>query len=79
VRVRKFGPGTIFGELAAYLGQCRTATVVAESECVTYRIAADAVEGITVGDLETRALYHEMMARLMANRIVQMDRVLARH
>ena len=53
LRVRKQSPGSIVGEIAAYLGVPRTADVVAESEAVS---STSLLEGFDGGEVASQPL-----------------------
>lgn len=65
-RIRSMGPGTIFGEVGAYLDAPRTATVVAEEPCVVLRVAIEQLERTSPA---TAIAFHRMVASTMAQRL----------
>ena len=66
-RVKKFLPGSIIGELSGYTAEgTRTASVVAESDCVLYYVNPES--------LEDDAVVHELVARALGIRIDYMNR-----
>lgn len=72
-RIRSMGPGTIVGEVGAYLGAPRTVSVVAEEPCVVYRLALDHLEGASP---ETAVAVHQMFASVMAERLADNVRLI---
>lgn len=74
IRVRKFMPGALVGELSAYLAQQhRTATVVADEDSVVYRLDLDRLEELDRDNHEVRACIHELVARTLAERVSAMN------
>jgi SulP family sulfate permease len=63
------GPGTIVGELAMYLGTIRTASVVAETPIVVYRMSKSAVEEMEERDPRLAVGLHRLLATLIAERL----------
>lgn len=77
LRLRKFGPGALFGEMAVYLGERRTASVVADTAARLHRLTPAALARLTAEDPRAEAVFHELMARTMAERIAFQNRQLA--
>lgn len=77
VRLRKFGPGALFGEMALYTGRVRTASVIADTDVQLRRLSSSALARIAAHDPEALAVLHELMARIMAERIAFQNRQLA--
>jgi len=76
VRLRKFLPGTLVGEMAFYTGRKRTASLVADTDATIGMISSDSIVRLN-GDQPAIAMeFHQMTARLMANRIMSMNAVL---
>lgn len=72
-RIRSMGPGTIVGEVGAYLAAARTASVVAEEPSVVYRLALDDLEDAS---RETAAAVHQKFASVMAERLADNVRLI---
>lgn len=72
-RIRSMGPGTIVGEVGAYLGGPRTASVMAEEPSVVYRLALDDLEAASS---ETAVAVHRMFASVMAERLADNVRLI---
>ena len=74
-RVKKFRPGSLIGELSAYLpGRKRTATVIADEDSVLFRLSAKKQARLDDGDLKLVACIHELVATTLAERITFMNR-----
>jgi SulP family sulfate permease len=69
IRLRTMGPGTVVGELAAYLGTVRTASVVAEEPSVLYRLSRGSLARLEEEAPALAAGFHRFMARLLADRL----------
>jgi len=66
-RIRKFKPGSLIGELSAYLkNKRRTATIVADVDSVVYHLNLETLEK---SDHELAAAVHEMVAATLAERV----------
>jgi SulP family sulfate permease len=78
MRVKKFMPGSLVGELSAYLTQKhRTATVVADEDSVVYRLDLEKVDELDSENHELRACIHELVAKTLAERVSAMNKRLA--
>jgi SulP family sulfate permease len=77
VRLQTLGKRTIVGEVGFYLGGSRTASVVAESPGVAYRLSRAALAEIEKIDPELAAAFHCYVARLLAERLADTTRLLA--
>ncbi len=76
VRLRSIRAGATVGEMGLYLGQARTASVVASRPSTVYRLSADALQKMRAEDPEVAALLHEWIARLLAERLTEHDRTI---
>lgn len=75
VRVKKFSPGSLVGELSSYLrDRHRTASVVADEGSVVYHLDRDKLESLDTGSHELRACVHELVATTLAERVSFMNR-----
>jgi SulP family sulfate permease len=73
-RVKKFRPGSLIGELSAYLSdKKRTATVIAMEDSVLYCLSAEKLAQMD-GDLELAVCIHELVAKSLAERVTYMNR-----
>lgn len=69
-RLRTMGAGSVVGESGLYLGQARSASVRATRPSVLYRLSAPALERLTREAPELAAAFHQFVARLLADRMV---------
>ncbi|MSO54453.1 MAG: cyclic nucleotide-binding domain-containing protein [Rhodospirillales bacterium] len=77
VRLRTMGPGTVVGEIAFYLGTPRSASVIAEADTLVYRLTRQALLDLQTSRPHVAIHFQEAMARLLAGRIVETNRLLA--
>lgn len=70
LRLRTLGLGTSVGELGLYLRTERTASVIADTPAVTYRLTRQSIEAMTAKDPELAAVFHEYIAYLISKRLV---------
>ncbi len=76
VRLRSFRGGATVGEIGLYLGIPRTASVVAAQPSVVYRLSAEALIRMRLEDPEVASLFHEWIARILAERLAANDRTI---
>src|SRR5262245_37549011 len=76
VRLRKFLPGTLMGEMAFYTGRKRTASLLADTDATIGVISRVSIIRLNRHQPAIAAEFHQMAARLMANRIMSMNAVL---
>ncbi|MFN8473984.1 MAG: SulP family inorganic anion transporter [Anaerolineae bacterium] len=77
LRLRTVGAGTPIGELGFYLGTPRTASVIAQQPTVLYRLTRARAEEINARDPEVAAVLHELVARILAERLVNSNTTVA--
>lgn len=75
VRLRSIRGGATVGEMGIYLEGIRTASVVASRRSVVYRLSMQALKEMRAKDPEVAALFHEWIARLLAERIADNNRI----
>jgi SulP family sulfate permease len=75
MRLGTLGMGTLVGELGFYLGSKRTASVVTSGTCRIYRLSTEALDQINEQDPDLAAAFHKYMAHLLAERLVNTDRL----
>lgn len=68
-RLRSIRGGATVGEMGIYLGGTRTASVVASRPSTVYRLSRRSLEEMREKDPEIAALFHEWIARLLAERV----------
>ena len=73
-RVKKFGPGSLIGELSMFMPtRQRTATVIADVDSVLYFLPTEMVSGDAGGDSRLSGAVHELIARALGARINYMN------
>jgi SulP family sulfate permease len=75
MRVRSIRGGATVGEMGIYLEGVRTASVVASRHSIVYRLSLQALQEMREKDPEIAALFHEWIARLLAERIADNNRM----
>ncbi len=76
VRLQTLGLGTAVGELGLYLGTATTASVVAESPTVAYRLTRAALSEMKAKEPELAATFHQFVAHLLSERLAATTRTL---
>jgi SulP family sulfate permease len=76
LRLRTMRGGTTVGEMGLYLGDVRTADVIAIRPSTLYRLSAQALKDMAEQDPEVAALLHQWIARLLAERLADNNRTL---
>jgi SulP family sulfate permease len=75
MRLRSIRGGATVGEMGIYLGGTRTASVVASRASTVYRLSLQSLEQMRAKDPEIAALFHEWIARLLAERVADNNRM----
>jgi len=76
-RLRTMSAGTVIGEMGLYLGSLRSATVVADTRSILYRLSAEALTLIEHDDLELACAMHRFFINLLAKRLVHANEEIA--
>ena len=76
LRLRSMRGGTTVGEMGMYLGNERTASVVADRPSVVYRLSRSALSEMEKNDTKVAALLHHWIARLLAERLADNNRTI---
>jgi SulP family sulfate permease len=76
VRLQTLGLGTAVGELDLYLGTSSTASVIADSLTVAYRLTRAALSRMKEEEPELAATFHEFVAHLLSERLAATTRTL---
>jgi SulP family sulfate permease len=76
VRLRKFLPGTLMGEMAFYSRNKRSASLVADTDATIGKISGESILRLSRDQPAIAAEFHQMAARVMANRITSMNATL---
>lgn len=69
-RIRRTGPGTIFGEIGFFLGAPRTATVIADAPGVVYVLDHIALDRLQADYPHVASAFHQYMIRVLADRLL---------
>lgn len=69
-RLRSYGPGTVVGEVAMYLGQPRSASIYAETDAQLLRMERSALERMIRDDPASAAEFHKFVAELLSDRMM---------
>jgi SulP family sulfate permease len=77
IRLQTIDRRAIVGELGLYLGERRTASVVADEPCVTYRLSKESLAKMKLNDPDLVAALHEYVARMLAERLADTTRLIA--
>ena len=75
MRLRSIRGGATVGEMGIYLGGRRTASVVASRPSTVYRLSLQSLTEMRERDPKIAALFHEWIARLLAERIADNHRM----
>jgi SulP family sulfate permease len=76
LRLRSMRGGTTVGEMGMYLGNTRTASVVADRISIVYRLSKDILKKMEKKDPEVAALLHQWIASLLAERLADNNRTI---
>jgi SulP family sulfate permease len=76
IRVATVGPGAIVGEIAFYLGETRSASIVAEDDMIVWRFSRPALARLRTECPEAALHFHEGLAAILASRLATTNRVL---
>jgi SulP family sulfate permease len=68
--------GTLVGEMALYLKETRSASVIADTDCVIFRLGVPDLERMEHEAPELAAAFHRLMARQLAERLRHADHVI---
>lgn len=69
IRLRSMAPGTVVGEVTAYLGAPRSATIVAEAPSILHRLDQEALARMERDDPDLATALHRRLARMLAQRL----------
>lgn len=76
MRLRSIRGGATVGEIGLYLRNTRTASVIASRKSTVYRLTGQALKEMQEKDPEIAALFHEWIVRLLAERIIDNNRII---
>jgi SulP family sulfate permease len=76
IRLRTMGAGSVVGEIGLYLNLPRTASLVAETDSVVWKLETDSLLAMERADPQAAATLHEFLARIVAGRLAQANELL---
>jgi len=76
MRLRSLRGGTTVGEMGMYLGNTRTASVVADRSSIVYKLSRNALKEMEKKDPELAAMLHQWIASLLAERLAENNRTI---
>jgi CRP-like cAMP-binding protein len=76
VRLQTLGLGTAVGELGLYLGTMTTASAIADSPTVAYRLTRAALSRMKEEEPELAATFHAFVAQVLSERLTATTRTL---
>lgn len=71
LRLKKLGPGTVFGEMGLYTSAPRSASVIASERCVAYRLTAERLKLIQAKAPLLAAAVNRFVVALLAERLAE--------
>jgi SulP family sulfate permease len=69
------GPGAIVGEIAFYLREPRTASVIADNRTVAWRLTIESLGQMQEHAPNVAALFHEHVVGVLAERLAETNRL----
>lgn len=69
LRLKKMGPGTVFGEMGLYTSAPRTASVIAAEDCVLYKLSTKTMDLLQAKRPEIASAVHRFVVSLLADRV----------
>jgi SulP family sulfate permease len=75
IRLATVGPGAIVGEMAFYLGEKRSASIVAEEPMVVWAFTRAAMERLQAEEPAAALRFHSGMAAMLAKRLTRTNRI----
>lgn len=71
LRLKKMGPGTVFGEMGLYTSAPRSASVIASERCVLYRLSAERFRLIQAKAPQLASAVNRFIVTLLAERLAE--------
>jgi SulP family sulfate permease len=75
-RLRKMQAGTIVGEVGVYLGETRTASIMAYKDSLVYCLSGTALTKMYENDPDLAALFHQLIIKVLANRLKKSNKTI---
>ena len=72
MRLETMGAGRVVGEMGYYMGQVRTASVVAETDCVVYKLGRDKLRQMEAEAPEVASVLHRLIIRFLSERVTHL-------
>lgn len=69
LRLKKMGPGTVFGEMGLYTSSPRTASIIAAEDCVLYRLPTKVMSLLQNKRPALASAIHRFIVSLLADRV----------
>ena len=69
IRLKRMGPGTVFGEMGIYATAPRSASIVADEDSVLYRLSSRTLEKLQQEDPLLASAVHRFVVNLLAGRV----------
>lgn len=69
LRLKKMGPGTVFGEMGLYTSAPRTASIIAAEDCVLYRLSTKVMTLLQSKRPDMASAIHRFIVSLLADRV----------
>jgi SulP family sulfate permease len=66
------GSGRVVGEIGFYLGQARTASVIADVPSIVYRLSRETLTRMEQESPETASALHRVIVHLLSERLTHM-------
>jgi SulP family sulfate permease len=71
LRLKKMGPGTVFGEMGIYTSAPRSASVIATERCVVFRLSVERFKLIQDKAPSLAAAVNRFIVTLLADRVAE--------
>lgn len=76
LRLRTMGSGSVVGETGFYLNIPRTASLVADEDCFIHELRREDLQKLEKEDQEAACAFHQFLAKILADRLLQTNRML---
>jgi sulfate permease, SulP family len=76
LRLATVGPGAVVGEVAFYLGEPRSASIIAEEPMVAFVFSRASLERLESEAPDAALKFHESIATMLARRLMQTNRLI---
>ncbi|MEW5774735.1 MAG: cyclic nucleotide-binding domain-containing protein [Thermodesulfobacteriota bacterium] len=69
LRLKKMGPGTVFGEMGIYTSAPRSASIVAAEDCTLYRLSKTVLDALQTKNPHLVSAIHRFIVGLLSERV----------